>query len=590
MSTSVRTISFLCLAFFAGRVEAQWSSDPLVNLDLATSSASQDQPKVRATASGGSYVSWYDSDPSGSPPFGFDVRIQELDSGGHELFPHGGVLVADRGFSSTQDYGLAVDTAGNGLLAFRDDRFTGTQVTAAKIDAATGALVWGAGGVQLTNTTAFIATPKITGTSDGNVLVGWSQDADLHLMKLDPNGVPLWSGDVVFTPSAGNNFGISDLQASDAGGAVVSFVEFGSFFSPKHLLAQKVDTNGNLLWGASHVSVFDGGSLQFGNFPTFVSDGNGGAVFGWYGTSPLECYAQHIASDGSEVFAHNGVTASTDASKIRVCPSVAYDAGAGDVLLFYEEENSVQSMYGVSAQRFDASGNRLFGSTGTSVVPLGSSAIIGVKGVALGGDSMLFWISEPSFGNDKILGATLDGAGAVSAGPFDVSTTIAGKSRLGVDLLTTGVAVATFADDRNGNNDIFVQDALANGSLGGLAGVVSRNGGGGNTVCFTNQSEPIVGASWDTLVTTSGHPGATMSLIVAFQGPSSGIILPAGELLVDLTSPLLAASAMATSGADLHSLAVPLNASIIGAVAYTQAVILGGGFELCNALDATVGL
>ena len=43
------------------------------------------------------------------------------------------MLVADRGFSSTQDYGLDVDSAGNALLAFRDDRFVGTQITAAKV-------------------------------------------------------------------------------------------------------------------------------------------------------------------------------------------------------------------------------------------------------------------------------------------------------------------------------------------------------------------------------------------------------------------------------------------------------------------------
>ena len=49
--------------------------------------------------------------------------------------------LADRGFSSTEDYGLAVDTAGNALLAFRDDRGDFIQITAAKVSPA-GTVLW----------------------------------------------------------------------------------------------------------------------------------------------------------------------------------------------------------------------------------------------------------------------------------------------------------------------------------------------------------------------------------------------------------------------------------------------------------------
>ena len=44
-------------------------------------------------------------------------------------------------------------------------------------------------------------------------------------------------------------------------------------------LAQKLDATGALLWGAGHVAVFDGGSLQFGNFPDFVTDGAGFGIW-----------------------------------------------------------------------------------------------------------------------------------------------------------------------------------------------------------------------------------------------------------------------------------------------------------------------
>ncbi|HIE69382.1 MAG TPA: hypothetical protein EYP98_04050, partial [Planctomycetes bacterium] len=132
---------------------------------------------------GGCYVSWYDSDPSGSPAFGYDVRVQRLDAGGVEMWPHRGVLVADRGFSSTQDYDLDVDIAGNAILAFRDDRFTGTQITAALVDG-NGNLLWGTNGVQLTNTTNFVVAPKICGTTDGFVVVAWGENSDARVQRL----------------------------------------------------------------------------------------------------------------------------------------------------------------------------------------------------------------------------------------------------------------------------------------------------------------------------------------------------------------------------------------------------------------------
>ena len=49
-----------------------------------------------------------------SARYGYDVvRWRSgLDADGNELFPHNGLLVADRSFSSTQDYGLDVDATG----------------------------------------------------------------------------------------------------------------------------------------------------------------------------------------------------------------------------------------------------------------------------------------------------------------------------------------------------------------------------------------------------------------------------------------------------------------------------------------------
>src|SRR5271165_1092083 len=145
---------------------AQWSSDPSKNLALADRRYGNDQvqPKVRPLANNGWYVSWFDANPHSKPPHGYSVFLQRLNAGGVEAFHHDGIEVAHLGNSSTEDYGLDVDTSGNALLAFLDTREgVNQQITAAKISPS-GKALWGTLGVQLTRgSKASNAAPKIAG-------------------------------------------------------------------------------------------------------------------------------------------------------------------------------------------------------------------------------------------------------------------------------------------------------------------------------------------------------------------------------------------------------------------------------------------
>ena len=204
-------ITIFAMAFNAS---AQWSSDPSKNLALADKGNGNDQvqPKLVPLPNSGWYVSWFDADPSSPPPVGYDVYLQRLSPGGVERGPHNGVLVADLGNSSTEDYGLDADKNNNALVAFLDDREgDNQQVTAAKISP-TGAALWGPMGVQLTNDSSFHAAPKIAATGDGGIVVAWTSDSNVVLQKLDAAGNPLWGKGVVLSES-GFNYSLSDLHA-----------------------------------------------------------------------------------------------------------------------------------------------------------------------------------------------------------------------------------------------------------------------------------------------------------------------------------------------------------------------------------------
>lgn len=544
--------SLFAFLLLTASASAQWSSDAATNLAVADAVGDQVQAKLIPTADGGCYVSWFDSFGNG-----FDVRLQRLDAAGNEQWAHNGVLVADRSFSSTQDYGLGIDSTGNALLAFRDDRFVGTQVSAARVTPA-GALDWGVNGIQLTSTTDFVGAPKITGTTDGEIVVAWTHDSGTRLQRLDSTGASQWGPDLILTPGAGSYL-VSDLHAAGAD-AIVSMVhQTGNFLSPKHIVAQKLDSAGAALWGVTPLAVFDGGSLQIGNFPTFVPDGSGGAVFGWYSNSPLQVYAQHVLSNGTEAFPHNGSVGSSNASQIRAVPSVDYDAVTGETYLFWEEANAGQSMFGLSGQKFDGSGAPQWGANGETLIPVGPGEVRNVRTVVNGTGTFVFWKEVPSLGQDVIKGRHLDASGATDIATFDVASTPSEKTRMTAILGSTGQALLAWTDALVDAGDIYMQNVNANGSLGGELGTAFCFGVGcpcgnddANAGCVNSTG---VGA---TVVANGTTSVGTDNLIMTASDlkPNGPSLLFAGTIQVNGGSGLAFGDGLRCAGGTIQRLGV----------------------------------
>ena len=462
------TASALLTIAFSSSAWAQWSSDPMVNLALAANPNGSDQvqPKLLPLKQIGWYASWFDSNPATPPPIGYDVFYQRLTSAGVQKFPQGGVMVADLSNSSTEDYGLGIDAAGNALIAFLDTREgANQQVTAAKMSPFGGAL-WGRRGVQLTSDSASRAAPKIVGTSNGSIVVAWTSNSDVVLQKLDENGVAQWGSGVVFSQT-GYDYLLADLHAADNGSVIVSWVSNKGFGSNSQLRANKVSSSGSLLWASGNVDVFDVGSLQFGNFPYFVYDGNGGAVFAWYTSIPtLQCFAQHIRSDGSEAYPHNGVAGSGNTINVRVSPAAAYNKATDEVFMFWTEEDSNQVLNGVYGQKFNSTGTLEWGADGLSIVPLGADQQIFVSTVQVGSGALVFWVDMQSFGSSTIQATRLEDSGATVCPQFPVSSVLADKSRLVAAIAPSNIAAVAFEDDRTGNNGIYIQNVNPDCSLG----------------------------------------------------------------------------------------------------------------------------
>jgi hypothetical protein len=451
---------------------AQWSNDPNTNLALSDiPNADQVQAKVVPRSDNGFYVSWFNHNPNDTPPVGYDTYLQRLNAGGVQQFAHDGIQIAKLTNSSTEDYGLDVDTQGNALLAFLDTRWGASQQVTVTKTAPDGTPLWGVNGIQLTSGNPGAHQPKVAATSDGGAVVYWISNSSIVLQKFDANGHAQWpwvstSNHGIIISELGANYQTCDIHGADNGSVIFSFSRDTGFRTNRYLYANKMSASGRLLWGASHVKVFNTGSLQLGNYPPFVTDSAGGAVFSWYTSSPLQSYVQHINSDGSEAFPHNGVPVSTNASHIRVSPSAAYNASTQEIFVSWEEEDSIQSVSGVSAQKIDASGNRMWTNNGVTIVPLQSNAEIFERTVLNGSGAFVFWIDQQVTQNGTLQGVLLDNGGSVACNQFPVSSTASPKSRPATSRSASGNTAIAFQDYRNGNSDIYIQNVNPDCTLG----------------------------------------------------------------------------------------------------------------------------
>ena len=440
---------------------AQFSPDPASPTLLASGTGEQVQPKVVAIPAGGFYMSWYDG------ASGYDPWVQRYDANGNGLWPNGGVKVLETSFSSTEDYGLTIDAAGNAVVVTRRD--SPSLGIIAQAVSPEGQLLWGAGG-RLVSTTGSVNSPKAGRAGDGAAVAGWTEGSRAKVMRLNANGTSAWATASTVTDGTATTI-LSDLQPGNGDSVIASVVRYTTFSGAKTLQAQKFSGAGAAMWAATNVRVFATGSLQFGNFPTFLPDGEGGAVFGWYQTSPLQCRVQWVAPDGTLRFGTNGQVTSTDTSREAVSPAIAYDPVARKVYASWPTRVPNSSIYGVAAQAFDEFGVGLWGPTGTTLVfdeTVYSQQFAGAA--VVGGFPMFTWIRSTSFGQDTVYAMSVDPSNGSARWPQPTAATAA--STIGRNVLTAMPGAtnpwALYVFERGGTGaaDLFGARINADGTLG----------------------------------------------------------------------------------------------------------------------------
>lgn len=445
----------------------EWSDDPAVNTAICTLTGEQAIPKVVVGPSGDYYISWFSND-SGN----YDVRLQRLDASGVIQWDDNGILISDhQAMTWLTDWDMAIDADNNAILTFQDIRNAGNNNVYAYRIAPDGTFVWGADGLELSNSTYMDAAPKAAAASNGDAVISWHNEQGIIMQRISPDGTLLW-GDAGILLSGTDSYTWPQIIPVEDGNIILKyFVDSGPVYAPtRHVFAQKYDVSGNPVWANPTVISNAGGISAWTQIFSIVSDNADGFFIAWHedrdSNNNADAYVQHVFSDGSVDWDANGILASTQPSSEHFYPKLAYQSSEDALYVYWNEMDADQNNRGINLQKIDTDGSLLWGSNGMAVVPLMAGDVYLYGAGNDTGKVVAFY--EQGTTNTQMMAVAVDSDGEYcwAGNTVTLSSAASGVVHPVVSVCANNQWVCAWEDSRDGDTNIYAQNLNVDGSLG----------------------------------------------------------------------------------------------------------------------------
>ena len=349
---------------------SQWSSYPAFPQLLGSGV----QAQVKAAPDGGVYIAWL------TDMGGYHVYLQRFNSAGISQFEDGGMLISDHDnatWIAVFHMNLDIDSENNAIITVLDERSGSWNVYAYKI-APDGSMLWGDNGVTLSASNNANYSPRLAVLPDNSVVVAWSQNLSIvRFQRISSDGTLMWGDGILIEDNSAALMSPQPIINAN-GNVLIQWVSQSGpiWAADSKLHLQKYELDGNSQWSEPIIVagpvVFPMGNWQ----QQLVADTNGGSFCAWtkMSGSVQSAVTQHITSSGILSWL-GGVEFSTNSSAFRMSPKLTVAEDTQELMAVWNESNSSQSQRGVYAQRIGENGNRLWGSSGTPVVPLNNNYV-----------------------------------------------------------------------------------------------------------------------------------------------------------------------------------------------------------------------
>ncbi|MFI5236918.1 MAG: T9SS type A sorting domain-containing protein [Ignavibacteriales bacterium] len=414
----MKKIIVLSFFIFINITLPQWSTDPNTNLNICDLNGEQVLPKISLTSDGGCYIAWFDTRAGN-----YNVYLQRLDPSGNKMFATDGLLISDNTQNTyIVDWDMMTDNSDNAVIAFSDIRAGGDFKVYAYLISPAGSFLWGANGVSLSTAVDMQPNPRITHTTDGYYIITWpslSTPSKIAIQKLDADGNKLYGNDPMYIASGTSEQYTHPIPIRGVNGSYIIGFEgtTGSFPGlTVHLYAQKYSSAGTPQWGSAPVTVSNAGGFPFYEITNLISDGNYGVVFVWYDDRDFNnlysTFVQRIDSSGSVIFTTNGVEVSALSSNHHLNPDVVIDPSTYEIYAFWIEQNNTQSMAGVYGQKISVTGSKLWGNNGMTFKVMDSNTDLHMSAQFANGNEYVYYLEYIGVTQNNLAKAfSVDGSG-----------------------------------------------------------------------------------------------------------------------------------------------------------------------------------
>jgi hypothetical protein len=368
------------LAVFTAGHAAAWSTVPSINTEVTTIAGSALLVDAIADGNGGAIVAWEDDRLSAQQ----DIYAQRLDEYGNRMWGN-----EDLPVSTASGYQwfprLATDGEG-GAIVFWEDARSGSSVVYAQRITSAGVTMWTPGGVRMSATGVWQYNQFLVPDGSGGAFMTFMGDfpkSNIYAQRVDKNGNRLW-GDKVLVCNAAGNLYTPRLAPDGLGGIVTVWYDPRAGSGTYDLYAQRVNGSGDTQWAANGIPVCTAPNAQDNTF--VISDGTTGTVVFWeddrLSTTDQNIYGQHLDENGNALWGADGkpvVQAARTQTGFR-----AMSDGAGGYFATWHDFRT--GGYDPYVHRIDGDGNDVWTSGGIALVTLaGDQAYCGFTGDGAGG-------------------------------------------------------------------------------------------------------------------------------------------------------------------------------------------------------------
>ena len=362
-------------------------------------------------------------------------------------------------------------------------------------------IIWGSSDKQINQNSdnANQRYPDVAINLSGDIIVVWQDernggaDDDIYAQRFDSNGNPLWgSSDKKVNQYSGSSLQYNPSVGLDSeGNAIIVWYENRN--TNWDIYAQKLDVDGNPLWGSSDVKVNQNSDSVNQQYSDVTVDSNGNAIVVWrdYRNGNSDLYAQNLNPNGVAQWGSSDVKVNQNAdSAEQQTAAIAVDSAGNAYVVWYDNRNGNSD---IIAQKIDITGTVEWGSTDLKVNQNSDSSSQNFPEVSVDpdGNVIVVWRDYRN-GNNDIYAQKLDSSGVAlwdsSDKKVNQNADSAGQSEPAVAIDSDGNAIVVWLDGRNGNDDIYTQKLDLNGDakLGSTDMKVNQ------CPSTDNQYEPVV--------------------------------------------------------------------------------------------------